>query len=368
MKDDEFQSLIPQIYEASTDLEGWADIADKLSDVFGSAGIGVVDQPLTPYGQVFHATSRFEQTMRDRHFEEFNTPETNLGLAMVMNAPLDIPFNCLEYVDRKTFEDHPSTRAILRPQDIDKTLIVTLERNEDLLSFAALFRRTGQPDFDEEDSRKLAEVSRHIKKSHKFRRLLHARDQQREAAKHRAARSHIAHGLVILNMKGRVLDADAGAEAIFEEPEGLRLRNGRLSLEASTPPLDGNDLQAFAEMPAEEAAPFVIRTRDGAIIILEHLPVRLSDTHVAERLCHFLTVRRIRTDIAPETVIFSKVYHLTRGEARVVDALSYSDNASEAARAIGISRDTMKSHLSRIYGKTGVNSLPQLMLLIGKLS
>jgi DNA-binding CsgD family transcriptional regulator len=174
--------------------------------------------------------------------------------------------------------------------------------------------------------------------------------------------------VVILNMKGRVLDADAGAEAIFEEPEGLRLRNGRLSLEASTPPLDGNDLQAFAETPAEEAAPFVIRTRDGAIIILEHLPVRLSDTHVAERLCHFLTIRRIRTDIAPETVIFSKVYHLTRGEARVVDALSYSDNASEAARAIGISRDTMKSHLSRIYGKTGVNSLPQLMLLIGKLS
>jgi DNA-binding CsgD family transcriptional regulator len=368
VKDNNFQSLIPDIYEASTDIEGWTSIADRLSDLFGSAGVGVVDQPLTPSGQIFSATSRFEQTMRDRHFEEFNTPETNLGLALVVQAPLGMPTNMLAFVDQKTFEDHASTRALLRPQEIDKTLFVTLERNENLLSFAILFRRIGQPDFDETDTKNLAELSRHIKKSHKFRRLLHARDEQRDAAKHRASRSHIAHGLVILNMKGAVLDADAGAEAIFEEPDGLQLRNGRLSLEASIPPLDGNDLQAFAEMPPEQAAPLAVRTRDGAIIVLEHLPVPVSDPHVAERLCRFLTIKRIRTSVAPETVAFSKAYNLTKAEARVVDALSHADNASDAARSIGISRDTMKSHLSRIYGKTGINSLPQLMLLIGRLS
>lgn len=368
MKDKNFQCLIHQIYEASVEVEVWTDIADKLSDLFGSAAIGIVDQPLTPSGQVFEAAARFDQELRDKHFEEFNTPETNLGLALVMNAPLDVPSDIFSYVDKETFENHPSVRALLRPQNIDRALIVTLERNEGLLSFAVVMRRIGQSDFDETDLQKLGELSRHIKLSHKLRRLLYIRDQERIAAKRHAAQSHVAHGLIILNMKGKVLDADAGAEAILEEPNGLRLCKGRLSLDAVDPPLDGDDLQTFIETPAHQARPLVIKSRNGAFIVLECLPVPVGDAQVTERLCRFVTIKRIRTDIAPETAIFSKAYGLTKGEARVADALSYSDNASEAARALGITRDTMKSHLGKIYGKTGVNSLPQLMLLIGKLS
>lgn len=368
MKDENLQKLIPLIYEASTDIEAWTDIAGKLSDVFGAAGIGVVDQPLTPSGQLFYGAARFEQAMTDKHFEEFSTPDTNLGLALVMNAPLDVPFNLLSYVDQKTFDDHPSVRALLRPQGFDKALIVTMERNEDLLSFTTVLRRTGQPDFDETDLRKLGDLSRHIKKSHKFRRFLYARDQERIAVKRRAAQSHIVHGLITLNLKGKVLDTDAGAEAILREPNGLKLRNGRLIVNTGNSSLDGDDLQAFVQTPAQHAGPLIIRGRNEVFIVLEHFPVTVSDAYTPERLCRFITMKRIRTSIAPETMIFSKAYKLTKAEARVVDALSYSDNASEAARALGITRDTIKSHLNKIYGKTGVNSLPQLMLLMGRLS
>lgn len=326
MKNNDFQELIHLLYEVSTDIDRWGEIADELNTLFGCSGIAVIRQPLPPSGRFFVATSYFEQTPANRHFEDSNTPETDIGLAAVPNIPANMP------------------------------------------SFVILFRRAGQPDSDETDLEKPAELPHHIRKTQKSHRLLSTRDQERQVAMHRAPLSHIAHGLLTLDMEGKVLDTDAGADAILKEHSGLKLRDGKLLLEATDPPVNGEDLQAFIEEPAQHAATLIIRTRDEAVIVLKHMSAPAGDTQVSERLCRFLTIRRIRTHSAPETVILSKAYGLTRAESRVVNALSYSDNAAEAARAIGIKRDTMKSHLTKIYGKAGVNSLPQLMLLIGKLS
>ncbi|MBX2806114.1 MAG: hypothetical protein KTR19_09090 [Hyphomicrobiales bacterium] len=352
------KTLTDDKYEESSDIDPSPGVSDKLSDLFGSSSIAILGQTLTDFGQVFSVTATFWQTLRDKHFKEINTPQTNIGLATIMVSPQDAPFNIMFFIDHKSFEQRPSTQ----------TLLVTLECNEDFVSFAVLSRQTEQPDIGASDCKTLAEISRHIKKSHKFRHLLNFRDQQQNAAKLRASSSPVAHGLIILDMKGRILNADAGAEAILEEQHELRLSNGRLTLEASTSSLDNKELQAFIETPARQVEPAILTMRDGTVIILAHLPAAASDMRLEETTHRYITLKRIRTDTKPESAIFSKAYHLTRAEARVADALTCSDNASDAARSIGISRDTMKSHLSKIYGKAGVNSLPQLMLLIGKLN
>ncbi len=52
----------------------------------------------------------------------------------------------------------------------------------------------------------------------------------------------------------------------------------------------------------------------------------------------------------------------------MVETLSQSAKATGAAVSLGISRDTMKRHLSNIYAKANVETLQQFMMLIGRLS
>jgi DNA-binding CsgD family transcriptional regulator len=60
---------------------------------------------------------------------------------------------------------------------------------------------------------------------------------------------------------------------------------------------------------------------------------------------------------------FAKIYNLTAGELRVLLALAQGLSAKGAAEILGISENTAKTHLNRIYTKTGTAKQLELMQL-----
>jgi DNA-binding CsgD family transcriptional regulator/PAS domain-containing protein len=61
---------------------------------------------------------------------------------------------------------------------------------------------------------------------------------------------------------------------------------------------------------------------------------------------------------------FARLYKLTGGELRVLMALAQRIGAKEAADMLGISEPTVRSHLQRIFSKTGTPRQADLMCLI----
>ena len=59
-----------------------------------------------------------------------------------------------------------------------------------------------------------------------------------------------------------------------------------------------------------------------------------------------------------------KTFGLSKAEARVCTTLLTGKSAQEAADALNISPNTVKTHLSRIFHKTGVHSQPALLHLL----
>ncbi|MCL4791972.1 MAG: helix-turn-helix transcriptional regulator, partial [Gammaproteobacteria bacterium] len=59
-----------------------------------------------------------------------------------------------------------------------------------------------------------------------------------------------------------------------------------------------------------------------------------------------------------------QAYELSKAEARVCKALLSGKSAQEAAVALNISRNTVKTHLARIFHKTGVHSQTALLQLM----
>jgi DNA-binding CsgD family transcriptional regulator len=64
----------------------------------------------------------------------------------------------------------------------------------------------------------------------------------------------------------------------------------------------------------------------------------------------------------PETV--ARAYGLTQTELRVLMAIVHVGGVPETADALGIAETTVKTHLSRVFNKTGVNRQADLVKII----
>jgi DNA-binding CsgD family transcriptional regulator len=60
----------------------------------------------------------------------------------------------------------------------------------------------------------------------------------------------------------------------------------------------------------------------------------------------------------------SKLYGLTPAELRVLAAVSEFDGIAAVADAVGISQATVKTHLQRVFAKTGTNRQTELIKLV----
>jgi DNA-binding CsgD family transcriptional regulator len=60
---------------------------------------------------------------------------------------------------------------------------------------------------------------------------------------------------------------------------------------------------------------------------------------------------------------FARLHGLTGGELRVLLALAEGQSGKEAAVALGIGEATLRSHLQRIFAKTGATRQAELLQL-----
>ena len=61
---------------------------------------------------------------------------------------------------------------------------------------------------------------------------------------------------------------------------------------------------------------------------------------------------------------FARLYSLTGGELRVLLALAQGLGAKEAADMLGIGEPTVRTHLQRLFSKTGTSRQAELLQLL----
>ncbi len=362
-KQDVADAIIPLIYDACDCDDLWSQIVLQISDEFGGASVGYVLQDLTGAGASFNALAHFDKDLTDLHFEEYDTPQKNPGVAALFRAPLCQPFSLNSFLDTRTYEADPSAQAILKPQKIDKGLFVAFERDAGTLGFMNLLKRTDQCDFEPHQAQTFAVLSRHMARAAKLRRLTNCQASRQAIADERSGRPCKMEGAVMLAVDGKVLDADAGARAIFKSQSTLVLRKDRLRSTAMKSSMNDEIMQTFLTAGNAPHYPFVLAEQGRSLITLDVLPAHRSPSGQSARP---VVICRSFPHSAPNVKAFCTFYELSKAECRVVETLTSSPNATQAAKTIGISRDTIKSHLSRIYSKTESASLSQLMLLVGR--
>lgn len=191
-----------------------------------------------------------------------------------------------------------------------------------------------------------------------------------EAATFAEALDCLGAGLFLVEETSRIVYANASAQTMLDRRSVLRAVNGRL---VACEPRSAQALKdcvaevACGAAPGAMAIAVALRASDGAHCIAHVLPLALG----SQRRCGAygagaaLLVHKIALEVPPPPAqAIAALYRLTPSELRVLTAIVEVGGVRETAEALGIGEATVKTHLHRLFGKTGTTRQADLVKLV----
>jgi DNA-binding CsgD family transcriptional regulator len=172
----------------------------------------------------------------------------------------------------------------------------------------------------------------------------------------------VSLGIVLVATDGRIFYANSMAGDLMRRGLGLRSSYGRLV--ASNP-------EGAARLPhlaKVQAAPAVGDDTRGQIIALPHgegaphlfAHIVRGQPHVGGAAIIIVDLERY---VMPRLEAFALRYSLTPGESRVLSEIVSGRGLVAAARSLDIAESTARTHLRRVFGKTGAGRQTELLHL-----
>lgn len=180
-------------------------------------------------------------------------------------------------------------------------------------------------------------------------------------------------GLVVLDWHGRVAVVNPTALAILTAGDGLSLVNGELRAQCARAQAQlSMALSAMLQVARGRPAPApatVLVTRQAATQPYRVSFATLGSLGEGHELPSGSAVVAViheehRVSGQSVTALFRATYGLTRAEVGLCEGLLAGRSLAETAEALNVSRNTAKTHLARVFDKTGVRSQMALLRLL----
>jgi DNA-binding CsgD family transcriptional regulator len=181
--------------------------------------------------------------------------------------------------------------------------------------------------------------------------------------------------MILVDANGGIVHANAAGNAILDAADFLRSTGGRLV--AGDAPLNAALQQIFIVADAGDAALGVkgvalpLTARDGGRYVAHVLPLTSGARRRAGLVYNAtaaLFIRKVALDASSPPEVIGEMYKLTPTELRVLLAIVDIGGVPEVAAALGVAVTTVKTHLSRLFEKTGVARQADLVKLVAGFS
>jgi len=229
-----------------------------------------------------------------------------------------------------------------------------------------------RPPFSDAELAILARLGLHVEKS--LRLSIRLLDAELVKIGLSEALSRLSIGVFALDSLGRVVFSNPAGERLLGD--GMALVSGRLLVGAAPEraALEAAIAQMTRAAPEDVAAdpkPILIhRQKAERPLAVYVLPIALSSHPAAQFLTH---ARAIVLAIDPEAsgpadpALVRDVLGLTLGEARMAALVGSGLSPRDSAEKLGITEETARTVLKRVFSKTGVSRQSELVALMTKL-
>ncbi|MGH6895118.1 MAG: helix-turn-helix transcriptional regulator [Geminicoccaceae bacterium] len=224
--------------------------------------------------------------------------------------------------------------------------------------------------FTRDDIERCRSLLPHLQHALRMHRRIAELEIERDAAFH--ALDHLSWGVVFVDEHRNRLGANRHAQEILLAGDGLMTRGNtvRAVLADENARLDrllSNALNRSGDLTPSAGGPLSITRPSGAhpLTVLV-VPLRTKAEALGDRVpaaAILVADPDVRLDSSSEQHL-RELYRLTAGEARLASWLSQGKSVDETAEAMGITVNTARAYLKRIYNKTGVRRQPELVRLL----
>jgi DNA-binding CsgD family transcriptional regulator/PAS domain-containing protein len=366
-EDNELSCVVGSIYDAALDPALWTDALARIAEfVGGQAGALGSRDMVTKFVGVDHHVGRDLQYMQ-MHSEtcgEFDplasVPRFDVG--QIVTPPELMPHDddcegrcCQEWA---------------RPQGRGDIAGAVRERPGKSCKFLSVVRSEANDIADHEMHRRMSLVAPHARRAVLIGRTI---DQKAdEVATLADALDSLSAGVFLIEANGRIVHANAAGREILGVDDFLRSIGGRLVARDTKINRTLQDIVAGRgdlEIGSKGIA-LPLTAREGECHVVHVLPLAAAARRRAgaPRTVAAVFVCRATLETPSSADVIRRAYQLTPTELRVLLAIVNIGGIPEVATALGVADTTIKTHVGRLFEKTGAGRQADLVKVVAGFS
>jgi DNA-binding CsgD family transcriptional regulator/PAS domain-containing protein len=359
--------LVGDIYDAALDSSLWSEVVSKAARFVGGSAAAIFSKsPIDGNGDV-HYESGTDPHYRQLYFEKY--VKLDPATAGHYFADIGDPIAVENIMPYREFMETRFYKEWARPQGIVDFVSAVLDKSVTSAALFCVFRYVRDGIVDDEARRRMRLIVPHIRRAVLVGRVIELRSA--EAATFADTLDGLSAGMCLVDAAGQIIHANAACQAIFAGADFLSAIDGRVVARDET--IDQTLRQLFAAASGGDAAietqgiALPLRAQDGTRYVAHLLPLtsgarRLAGTAYAATAALFIRKAATEAPSAPE--IIGRTYNLTPTELRVLLAIVEVGGVPEVAVALGVAETTVKTHLGRLFVKTGAGRQADLVKVV----
>jgi DNA-binding CsgD family transcriptional regulator/PAS domain-containing protein len=351
--------LIEDVYDAALEPARWNDVFVSINEFVGGLGSGIFSKNLISKSG---AASYF--CGADPHYIQlYSETYSKLGpltsfppLGSIVTMPDLVPYD--EFRRGRFYQEY------MAPQGCTDIAGVVLENSKassaDLLTVYVRNRMV-----DDEIRQRIKLIAPHAHRALTINKAIDHRKS--EAAAFADTLDGLSAGIFLVDAQCRILHANVAGQDMLCEDDFLRSIGGMLVARDAQANRGLRQIVATGDAGvAASNAAFSLTAHDGARHVAYLLPLRTVVRNSAEapsKAAAAIFVRKAELDDQSYGGLIARAFGLTPAELRVLLAIVEVGGVPETSETLGIAETTVKTHLYRVFSKTGASRQADLVKL-----
>ena len=366
MKEDQgLTQLIGDIYDAALDSSRWTSVLAKIACYAGGQAAGLLSKDSISKTGNIHYQSGVDPYFVRLYAETYwkFDPVASLPdceLEQIVSVPDLVPYD--------EFRAGRFYREWAQPQGWIDAANAVLEKSATSCAYLSVVRNEVSGMVDDEMRRRLQLVVPHVRRAVRTGKVIDL--SQAEAATFADILDGLSPAIFLIDADGLIVHDNAAGRAVLDKGDLLRGVHGRLT--AIDPQVDQALHAAFVAVNKDaetggKGRALPMKGRAGERYVAHVLPLTAGENRkagAASNAVAALFVRKAELEAEPSSEVIGRTYKLTPTELRVLRAIVNVGGVRQVAGNLGVADTTIKTHLGRLFEKTGVSRQADLVKLV----
>jgi DNA-binding CsgD family transcriptional regulator len=352
--------LIDLVHAAAVDLEAWPVALTAIADALRACATSLTIIDPTSEANPFVCAPRSDPEWLQSYRERWAASNVvrERGYALPSGALYD--FESLG-IPRAEFDRTPFYNEFWAPQRLNFGLIMLTAKEETAVSAIGFYRSTATGRFEPDDERLLKALGPHLQRAVALNLRLARLETQNAVGINLLNR--LERGALIVDSQARVLFANPAAETALSAARPLCIEGGRLTTSMATQTAALHATIANGTNGAASGS-FMLACPPDMRLTVEVVPLHSEASRLPQRPAAIVFIENAKANALPSQEQIALMFDLTPAQAALARELVHGDGIPAAATRLGISRSTARTHLLRLFQKTGTNRQAELVRLI----